>query len=117
MSYSLPNRRQYSVPTADVSSIQGPKGKAGRLIDIHAAATTTYTAGLILIGTASDDNAFASFDIGALADTDSVCGTDGVTDPDWLIDANIPADTQVEVTITNGGAGAGPIMVVIDWAD
>lgn len=117
MSYSHPNRRHYPFPAVDVASIKGPKGKRGRLIDIHVSSTTLFTAGSVKIGTGTDDDAFASFSFGALADTDSASGLDGVTDTDWLIDPDIPADTQVEVTYANGGAGAGPVTVVIDWDD
>lgn len=118
MSYSLPNRRCYPITAvADVSSIKGPKGKRGRLIEIHVAATTTFTAGSIKIGTQADDDAYASFSFGTLADTDSASTLDGVTDTDAIISEEIPADTQVEVTYANGGAGAGPAMVVIDWQD
>lgn len=117
MSYSDGNRYQYNLgAAADVLSVQGPKGKAGTLVDIMVSATTTYTAGTIKVGTQSDDDAYASFAFGALPDTDSACGTDGVTDTDWLIAADIPADTQVEITWANGGAGAGPATVIIDWA-
>jgi len=116
MSYANPDRRFYSVPVADVSSIQGPKGKEGRLISIHVAATTTFTAGTAKIGTAANDDAFASFAFADLADTDSVCTDDGVTDTDAIIDPVIPADTQVEVTTANGGAGAGNMVIIIDWA-
>lgn len=118
MSYGNPNRYAYNLgASADTLSVQGPKGKAGRLIDIMVSATTTYTAGSIKVGTQSDDDAFASFSFGALADTDSACATDGVTDTDAIIDPDIPADTQVEITWANGGAGAGPATVIIDWDD
>jgi hypothetical protein len=118
MSYALPNRRFYPLGSAaDVLSCKGPKGKAGRLIEIHVAATTTFTAGSILVGTAADTDAYASFSFGALADTDSASTLDGVTDTDAIIQPLIPADTQVELTYANGGAGAGPAFVVIDWDD
>jgi len=131
MSYSNPDRRFYVFPNVDYGagdsshSFQGPKGKTGRLIDIHLSATETFnsvtTDGYTEIGTASDTNAYASFVQGDLAATDSVCGTDGVTDTDWLIDPVIPADTQVEVTCKapTGGtpAGIATVTVIVDWAD
>lgn len=116
MSYSDLDRRPYSVPVNDVCSIRGPKGKAGRLLDWHVSPTTTFTAGTIKIGTVANDDAFASVVFGALADQDTACGSDGTTDTDWLIDAVIPADTEVLVTAANGGAGAGEAMIIIGWA-
>lgn len=131
MSYSLPDRRSYVFPSVDygagdsAQSIQGPKGKSGRLIDIELSATETFnsvtTDGYTNVGTASDTDAYAHFVQGDLAATDSVSGQDGVTDTDWLIDAAIPADTQVEVTFIapTGGtpAGIATTTVWIDWAD
>lgn len=116
MSYSLPNRRTYIMAAPDVTSCKGPKGKEGRLIDIHVSSTTAFTAGTVKVGTGADDDAYASFAFGTLADTDSACGTD-LSDTDWLIQPVIPADTQVELTYANGGAGAGLVTVTIDWAD
>ena len=131
MSYSNPDRRFYVFPNVDygagdsAQSFQGPKGKTGTLIDVHLSATETFnsvtTDGNTQIGTAADPDAYALFVQGDLAATDSVCGTDGVTDTDWLISASIPADTQVEVTCVapTGGtpAGIATVTVVVDWAD
>jgi hypothetical protein len=131
MSYSLPDRRSYTFPNVDygagdsAQSIQGPKGKSGRLIDIHLSVTETFnsvtTDANTQVGTAADPNAYALFNQGDAAATDSVSGQDGVTDTDWLIDAAIPADTQVEVTFTapTGGtpAGIATTTIWIDWAD
>lgn len=117
MSYSNPNRRNYSVPVNDVSGIKGPKGKAGTLICVHLAPTTTFTASTCKIGTVADDDAYASCVFGAAADTLAYSTDDGVTDTDAIILAAIPADTAILVTTANGGAGAGTMMVVIDWAD
>lgn len=127
MSYADPDRRQYSFGLVDFGaganvslSLQGPKGKAGRLVSIHLTATEVFTAdGAIQIGTASDPDAYANFVVGTVAATDSVCSDDGVTDPDAIIDANIPADTQVEVTCvktTGTPTGQGLVSVIIDWA-
>jgi hypothetical protein len=131
MSYSNPDRRYYVFPNVDygagnsAQSFQGPKGKAGRLIDIHLSATETFnsvtTDGYTDIGTAADPDAYAHFVQGDLAATDSVSGQDGVTDTDWLISAAIPADTQVEVTFVapTGGtpAGIATTTVIVDWDD
>lgn len=130
MSYSNPDRRSYVFPNVDfgagdsAQSFQGPKGKAGRLIDIHYSVTETFnsvtTDAYTEIGTAADPNAYAHFVQGDAAATDSVSGQDGVTDTDWLIDADIPADTQVEMTFVapTGGtpAGIATVTVWVDWA-
>lgn len=131
MSYGNPDRRSYVFPNVDFGagdsahSFQGPKGKSGRLIDVHLSATETFnsvtTDGYTQIGTAADPDAYALFVQGDLGATDSVCGSDGVTDTDWLINAAIPADTQVEVTCVapTGGtpAGIATVTVTVDWAD
>lgn len=130
MSYADGDRRTYVFPNVDfgagdsAQSFQGPKGKTGRLIDIHYSVTETFnsvtTDANTQIGTAADPDAYALFVQGDAAATDSVCGTDGTTDPDWLIDENIPADTQVEVTFTapTGGtpAGIATVSITVDWA-
>lgn len=131
MSYSNPDRRSYGWGIHDFGSggesysITGPKGKTGRLVAIHVAATetftTTTTAARVDVGTAADTDAYASFNLGALADTDSASTDDGTTDTDAIISASIPADTQVEVTLVapTGGtpAGMGVPTIWIDWAD
>lgn len=130
MSYSDPDRRNYGFGIHDFGaaseslSIKGPKGKAGRLIAIHASATETFnavsTSARIDVGTAADTDAYASFVLGTLADTDSASTDDGVTDTDAIISAEIPADTQVEVTFVapTGGtpAGMAAVNIIIDWA-
>jgi len=125
MSYSNPNRMCYSFGAidfgagGDVTSIQGPAGKAGRLVEIMVAATETFTATTtqadVQVGTGADPDANALFQLGTLADTNSVSayGTSSI------IDADIAADTQVEVTFTapTGGtpAGIADVTIVIDW--
>lgn len=130
MSYADPDRRQYSFGPIDfgaggeVVSITGPKGKTGRLIAIHVAATETFTntttEANVQVGTAADPDANALFNLGTLADTDSASTDDGTTDTDAIIDEDIAADTQVEVTFTapTGGtpAGIGFVDIIIDWA-
>lgn len=130
MSYSNPDRRDYAFGAidfgagGDVVSITGPKGKKGTLVCIHIAATETFNAvttqANIQVGTAADPDAYALMNLGTLADTDSASSDDGTTDTNAIIDQNIPADTQVEVTFTapTGGtpAGIGHVTVTIDWA-
>lgn len=131
MSYSNPDRRHYVFPSVDfgagdsAQSIQGPYGKRGRLIDIHYSVTETFnsvtTDGYTDIGTAADPNAYAHFVQGDAAATDSVSGQDGTTDTDWLIEPELPADTQVEVTFVapTGGtpSGIATVTIIIDWQD
>ena len=130
MSYSDPDRRVYSFGIHDFGaaseslSIKGPRGKTGTLVAIHASATETFTAvttpARIDIGTGADTDAYASFVLGTLADTDSASTDDGVTDTDAIINRSIPANTQVEVTFVapTGGtpAGMAAVSVIIDWA-
>lgn len=129
MSYSNPDRRTYSFGVHDFGggseslSIRGPKGKAGRLRDIMVCAVETFADGTgdVQVGTSGNADAYAKFVIGTLADTNSAAGSDGTTDIDWLIDAEIPADTQVEVTFTQPAAGAqtgmATVHITIDWDD
>lgn len=128
MSYSNPDRRAYAFPNVDfgagdtVQYLRGPKGKSGRLIDIHYSVTEAFnsvtTDGYTDIGTAVDADAFAHFVQGDVADT--VCGSDGVTDPDWIIDPVIPADTKIKMTFKapTGGTptGIATVTVLVDWA-
>lgn len=130
MSYADPDRRIYSSGIIDfgaggeVLAIKGPKGKTGTLKWIHVSAsetfTTTTTDGMVLLGTSGDTNAYAQFELGALADTDGASTDDGTTDTNAILDATIPADTQIEWSMIapTGGtpAGIGVVTVCIDWA-
>lgn len=127
MSYADPDRRFYSFGEHDFGagseslSITGPNGKAGTLKWIHVSATEAFADGTgdVRVGTASDPDAYAKFVLGTLADTDSAATDDGSTDTDAIIDPDIPADTQVEVTFTQPGAGSqtgkGFVTICIDW--
>ena len=129
MSYDHADRRSYEFGEIDfgaggeVVSITGKKSKKGILRSIHVAATETFnevtTEADVQVGTAADPDAFAKFQLGSLADTDSASSDDATTDTDAIIDKDIPADTQVEVTFTapTGGtpAGKGHVSVLIDW--
>ncbi len=126
MSYDNPQTISYSIGEYDFGaasqslSVKGPSGSAGRLIDICVSATETFTSttteATVLIGTAGDTNAYASLGLGTTADTNAITAseTSGA-----IIAADIPADTQVEVTLTapTGGtpAGIGYVTITIDW--
>lgn len=128
MSYSDADRRQYPFGEIDFgaasesTSITGPKGKTGVLKWIHVSCTETFADGTgdVQVGTAGDADAYAKFALGTLADTDSASTDDATTDTDAIIDPDIPADTQVEVTFTQPAAGAqtgkGYVTICIDWA-
>ena len=126
MSYSQPDRRAYAFGSHDFGaggeslSVKGPAGKKGKLIDICVSATETFNAvtteGFVNVGTGADPDAYASFGLGTLADTDSALASTVSGD---IIDPDIPADTQVEVTFVapTGGtpAGIGYVNLWIDW--
>ena len=130
MSYSLPNRRTYTFPAVNfgatsAQSIKGPAGKKGVLVDIHVSCTTLFTAvttqAYVDVGTAADIDYNAHFGLSTLAATDSISLLGSTGSLAALIEPNIAADTQVEVTFTapTGGspAGVGTVQIVIDWAD
>lgn len=130
MSYSLPNRRTYTFPavafgSGSAQSIKGPRGKAGRLVDIHVSCTVLFTAvttpAYVQVGTASDTDYNANFALGTLAATDSVSLIGSTGSASSLIQPIIDADTQVEVTFVapTGGspAGTGTVSICIDWDD
>ena len=126
MSYDNPNVITYSFGEHDfgsageVLSVKGISGKSGVLLDICVSATETFTAtttpAYVKVGTASDDDAYASLSLATTADTDSVTAsaTSGA-----IISPKIAADTQVEVTFVapTGGtpAGKGFVSIAIAW--
>ena len=128
MSYDAADRRCYGYSNQDFGagdqslSIQGPLGKKGLLRSIHVDASEVFnsvtTGAQVLVGTAADTNAYAQFELPDIADTDSVSSDDG-TDPNAILSAFLPADTQVEVTFIapTGGTptGIGNVTIIIDW--
>lgn len=104
---------------AGALSFKLPKGKKGRLIDVGVfgiteAFSATTTPAYFRVGTASDADAYAELNLGTAAATDTY---NTVDDPDAIIDADLPADTQIEVTMVapTGGTPAGigvPFVVV-----
>ncbi len=142
MAYNNPNRVTYQFGNFDFGaganetfSIQGPKGKAGRLIDygvqgvIEAFAGSTSTP-VVAVGTPSDADAYGDeFDMGALADNNgkSVRSTYpnaypfGTTIGTYILSqGKIPADQEVVLTCTGAvGTPTGQAVpfVTIDWDD
>lgn len=141
MAYDNPDRRTYTFGNFDFGaaanetfSIQGPKGKAGRLIDYGVQGVIEVFAGgtstpIVAVGTPSDADAYGDeFDLGALADNSgkSVRTTyptaypTGTTITTYILNqGKIPADQEVVLTCT-GATGAGITgqavpFVTIDW--
>ncbi|ROH88002.1 hypothetical protein ED236_00470 [Pseudomethylobacillus aquaticus] len=101
-------------------SFKLPKGKSGRLIDvgvmnISEAFTATTTPAYVRVGTGLDPDAYAQLSCGTTAIGDTV---NTVDDTDAIIDAQLPADTQIEVALVapTGGtpAGIGTAFVVVE---
>ena len=121
------NPRTLTIPLGSVnfatngaSSFKLPNGLRGRLVDIGVIATTSFTAATtgaaVNIGTTADPDAYASLgSLGTLAATDTFNTTN---DPTAIINADLPADTQIEVQFVapTGGspAGVGLVYVVVD---
>jgi len=135
MSYDQPNRMIYMFRndwggSDETYSIQGPKGKKGRLWDYGVQGVTEVFNGgtvtpKIAIGDTSDADEFGEeMVLHGLADNSgqtvrSLYGTGEQATIDTLIvDASIPADTEVVVTCTaatGSPTGQGDAIVVIDW--
>jgi hypothetical protein len=131
MSYSNPERIQYTlaaVTTTDagatIATINGPKGKSGRIAEINAYITTTHVLGTgtktaINVGHGSGDDltAMASWAVpaGTAPIVLSGSGTTGALKPNF----RLPADTAIKVnTIQNAtGSPAGVVVysIAIDW--
>lgn len=142
MSYSNPDRRTYTFvddgtgnfdfgASTETFSVQGPKGKSGRLIDygvygvVEAFAGTSSTP-IMSVGTPSNADAYGEeFDLGALADNSgkSVRSTYHEYESGWstyMVDQEIPADQEIMVTCTAAaGSPTGKAIpfVVIDWSN
>jgi hypothetical protein len=104
----------FTSTAANDLQICGPKGKVGRVVEISAMLTTAVTvaASTVLVGTASDTDAYASLTVPIQAINTTVVGADIYTDDDNLIPANS------RVVIGNGGgstAGVGTVTVIIAW--
>lgn len=129
--YTDKDRRQYTFgeAAADFSgnnalgAIRGPRGKAGRLMWLGLAVSTTLAGtnadAKINVGNAGDADAYASWSIGEPT-ADTYRATDDnqqTTNP--IIEQVIAADTEVLIAVvedTGGdGAGDGVLTVCIDW--
>lgn len=112
--------------SATATAIKGPPGHKGRIRDMGVRVTTLFTtvtlAGTFKLGTTGDDDAYALLRMGVDAGGTAPAATDVwnvQNDSDAIIEPDLPADTQIEVTYgaPTGGtpAGVGNPYVVIDW--
>jgi hypothetical protein len=102
-----------TIATAGVKLAQvGPAGMTGRVESMEALVTTatTVAASIVSLGSAGDDNAYASLTVAVgAADTFANAPVDGVT-------ALLPADTLFELSSDGGStAGAANLSVTIAW--
>ncbi len=106
---------------ATTHTICGPAGKKGVLKDIGVALTEATifasTLGIVQVGLSTNLDAYGQLNIATASAAQSVFNSSD--DTDAVIAADIPADTVLTVTLTEGtGAGLtgiGAPVVVIDW--
>lgn len=120
--YNFPNMDFGAAAGATTHSISGPTGKKGVLKEIGVVTTeaTVFatTLGHVQVGTSGDLDAYGKLNIATgTADNTTFNSAD---DTDAIISAQIPADTAVHVTLTEGTgaglAGQGYPYVIIDWS-
>ena len=129
--YNEPKRERYIVAAHDFGagalanqSFKGEAGKKGILIDIEVSNISEAFAndtggGTILVGTSADPDAYGLLTVAdATAVGDTFRGTQD--DTDAVIDFDLPADTQIEITgtqCTDSGtvAGIADVVVTVDW--
>ena len=127
--YDLPIHSTYNFPNMDFGAASGvtthsipvPAGYKGKLKDVSVAVTevfeTVTTLGIVSVGITGTIGKYGVLNIPTgSADNTIVNGTD---DTDVIVAADIPAETCVIVTLTEGtGAaltGQGYVTVYIDW--
>ena len=119
--YNFPNMDFGASSGATTHTIAGPAGKKGRLVDIAVGVTevfeTVTTLAHVQVGKSDDLDAYGKLNIPTGAADNTVVNK--LDDPDAIIAADIPAETAVHVTLTEGtGAGLtgqGYVSVYIDW--
>jgi len=107
---------------ATTHQIAGPSGLVGRLVEIGVTTTEAFL----------DDTLEAAVELGIIGDLDAHAKlniTDATAinvvfnsgdDTDAILDADIPADTALQLTLTEGTDGSGVTgqgqpYVIIDW--
>lgn len=106
---------------ATIHKIAGPAGMKGRLVEvgvvISEATVFATNLGKVEVGDSSDADEYAALNIATATANHAVFNTKD--DTDAIIDATIPADTAVLVTLTEGTgaglAGKGFPYVIINW--
>lgn len=127
--YDNPRTCCYSFPLMDFGAaagatyyaIQGPPGHVGRIVDvgvsIQEATVFATTLGIVEVGTADDPDAYAKLNIATGQAVKTMFNT--VDDTDAIISADVAADTDIVVKLTEGTgaglAGQGVPFVIIDW--
>ena len=110
--------------SADAISFRGPKGMKGILLDVGVANITeafagTTTDGQVQVGTDADNDANALLNVATGANSAIGDTFNTSNDTDALIDVELDADTQYEITcvVGTGGtpAGIGTPYVVVGW--
>ena len=104
------------------TSLKGPKGKRGYLIDVGIRVTETFacdtTTAKIRLGTTSDPDEYAEL---IIPDGTAVTDFFNVADDrDAIKGEKLPEETQIEITFVNSAdtgvvAGRGDVYIVIDW--
>jgi len=119
--YNFPNMDFGGSSGTTIHKIAGPAGMKGRLIEVGAVITeaTVFatTLGKVEVGDSTDADEYAALNIATATANHAVFNTKD--DTDCIIDATIPADTAVLVTLTEGTgaalAGQGYPYVIINW--
>ena len=122
LNYCYGHKNDLGDGTPEQWSFKGPAGKKGMLIDIGIHVTETFacdqTPAAVQVGTSSDNDAYGKLNI-----PDGTAATNVFNvqdDTDAIIAEALPADTQIEVTSTNGvdagtEAGIGYEYVSVLW--
>ena len=130
MSYDNPRSLMYNFPEMDfgatagatVHTIAGPLGMKGVLVDVGVASSEVFacdaTVAHVQVGTSADADAYGKLQVADGTADNSVFNS--VDDTDAVIAADIPANTAIHVTLTEGTdgtavTGKGFPYVVIDW--
>lgn len=129
MAYTAPYTVEIDFPLVDfgdaansATSFKGPSGMKGEIIDIGVRATEVFacdtTTAKVRVGSATDADAYAELNIAdGTAATDTFNATN---DTDAIIEATLPADTQIEVAFIDGTdasavTGQGYPYIIVAW--
>ena len=121
MSYDNPTTVAHSYSAVDFgtasevyASLKGPLGKKGRITSVIVTATEVFTTGGdVLLGIAADGAEYVNMPLATLAATDTLVSTAA-----QIVLADLPADTQIEITWSATGGtptGIADVQIVVDW--